>query len=304
MELVENIKKDNFFYLQNSKDYEIRLKEGITEFVDQFGKNFRDMTYVQLAIALRKPNCLKGMLETSYFKCQIPFQDIITPKTSNTKGNIISLSIEFGSENSQYDFVDTNCLKVIIDFGNNAKEKNNENFNIDIENINGETPLIRAINYQNTEACEILIQNGANILHKSENNQFLMSPLRYLFLKAANISILQKIISRDLLTKDTYDKCLKEIESEDFRLFIQNTRNETSKEFIKYLLENEQERKRQIEAANAAKSQASEPNTSEAHPKQKKKECKGCHKVLQSDDTHEFNGELYCEECYDKLIGI
>ena len=194
---VSYIEKDDSFYLSKVSGLDLYLKNGITTFTSEiFGPSFPDMTLIQFSIAMRKPKTLKYMLETTFNKCQVPFDQIITPTTSNTKGNLFTLAIYFGSKCNKYENSDVECLKVLIDFFNANKP---QGYSIDIENINGETPLIKAIDLMNSDAIQLLLENGADIYHRSQNNSHFEIPLRHLFRKANNIANLSVVFDGPLL---------------------------------------------------------------------------------------------------------
>ena len=137
---------DNAFALENIPLVDVSIKLGITFFVDKDFPQYKDMTIIQYAIAKRKPKTLKLLIHKAK-ESKMSDEDIMYPKTSNTKGNLFDLAIEFGSKKF-YGTVDNSCLHIII-----------ENFGID-ESIhkNDESPLNKAILYQNDEAFELLLK--------------------------------------------------------------------------------------------------------------------------------------------------
>lgn len=294
------IDSDDAFFLHRINCLDLFLKCGITMFVDEFKPNFHDMTLIQYAIAKRKPKTLKDMLEASYYQCQVPFKNILTPETSNTKGNLLNLAIEFGSENvkygENYNKVDIECLKVIVEFGKKLKGK--EDFNIDMENINGETPLIVAINHQNTEACKYLIENGADILH--ECNNYLKNPLWCLLVKAKNLTILMNLINNTVLDKKTYSKVhhfCDEIDKSKEKLDEIN--NEYTTEFFEKIFKGLPP-PLQIDQLNDDNKEA-EPTTQEPEQQGGTIRCHKCGKELQPDATKKCDecGLKFCEGCVD-----
>lgn len=231
------IQDDDSFSLHRITSFDIYLKCGITTFVTEFGEAFHDMTLIQFAIAMRKPKVLKGMLETSYYKCQVPFDKIIIPETSNTKGNLLDLAVEFGSNNIQYGEnyknTDIKCLEVVIDFAKSI----DKDFNIDIENLNGETALFKAIDYQNNEACTLLLKNGADIFHASEQNIFIKSPLWHLLEVGSYVNTFSSIITSEILG-DKFINVRDELNSDQIKEFLREIKNPIASEFVNIFLKN------------------------------------------------------------------
>lgn len=287
------IEKDDAFLLHRINCLDLYLKDGITLFVDEFGSKYHDMTLIQYAIAKRKPKTLKDMLETSYTQCQVPLEKIISPVTSNTKGSLLSLAIEFDSKNEEYgkDYKEENneCLKEIIDFLQNIKNNDNKELNVDIENINGETPLIRAIHLQNVEACQLLIQNGADILHKSTKNDFLDNPLIYLFKNARYYNLLSEVIEKKVLGEDKYRKVF-DICRQIFHEKMNEINNKQTQKFLQNLFEEEEKPKPEPKSPT-------EPQTEIDQDDQK---CPGCDEELLLDGMKSCNkcGKTFCRDCY------
>lgn len=155
------------YCIDNDDDYHLKLlpsanellKIGLTLYVDKDFPKFHDMTLIQYAIAKRKPKTLKYMLE----KCKemnIDYKDIMYPKTSNTRGSLLRLSIEFGSK-VFYDTVDNSCLIAILE-------------EFDIANLDSTNllcySLLLSIEHENEEAFKILINKGANFTDQLGND--------------------------------------------------------------------------------------------------------------------------------------
>lgn len=216
------IDEDDVYHLRQLNDLHTYLKTGCTIF-DNYPLNFTDMTLIQYAIYKCKPAVLKDMLEISFSQCLMPLESILNPIGSNTKGHLINLAIEFSQKDDKKKY-DIRCIEVIFNF---AKEKCNGDFNIDFENINGETPLVRAIKHENTEACIFLLQNKADFFYKSKKNSYLKQPFFILLQKATYLSTLQNIIDAKVLGDNNYDKFQKEV--------VKNEKEITNKIAIKFL---------------------------------------------------------------------
>ena len=309
------IDSDDAFFLHRINCLDLFLKCGITLFVDDL-PNFHDMTLIQYAIAKRKPKTLKDMLEASYYQCQVPFKNILTPETSNTKGNLLNLAIEFGSKNDKYgknyEEVDIECLKVIVEFC--QKLKNKENFNIDMENINGETPLMIAIKYDNKEACQYLISNGADILHDCKNSyeylisngadilhdckNYLKNPLWYLLVNTKSLSLFD-LINEDVLGYNTYTKvhnfCSKIYENKEE---LNEINNEFTKKFFDVNFKGVLQPIRLDELLNINNKK---PETSTPEPKQQSDviKCSNCLIILDENTMRKCPdcGKIFCEAC-------
>lgn len=297
---VSYIEKDDPFYLRQVSGLDLYLKNGITTFTSKmFGPSFPDMTLIQFSIAMRKPKTLKYMLETTFNKCQVPFDQIITPTTSNTKGNLFTLAIYFGSKCNKYAETDVECLKVLIDFFNANKP---EGSSIDIENINGETPLIKAIDLMNSDAIQLLLENGADIHHKSQNNSHFETPLRHLFRKADNIANLYAVFDGPLLgqKENIINNYFKE---RNFLKFLVDHDLQIGIQYVKDVTNNDQQ---VLSLLDEMQNGNTNPPNGDINPQpnpyeveENIEECFRCH-------THEGQMRLcnlcnhyYCEDCFD-----
>lgn len=97
------------------------------------------------------------------------------PNCSNTRGSLLRLAIEFGSQGF-YDTVDNSCLITILDMLDVT--------NLDSKNILSNS-LFLAIKHQNDEAVEILINKGANFTellgNEISNDELLEMPIMKIF---------------------------------------------------------------------------------------------------------------------------
>ena len=128
------IDSDQIFYLEHLPTLDGLLKAGLTVFVDKDFKKYHDMTLTQYAIAKRKPNTLRFLLQKSK-DLKISDHDILLPKTSNTRSGLLKLAVEFGSKDF-YDNVDNSCLNIVIEVFQTTIEE---------ESKYTETPLALAI---------------------------------------------------------------------------------------------------------------------------------------------------------------
>ncbi|KAK8838917.1 hypothetical protein M9Y10_032376 [Tritrichomonas musculus] len=296
---VSCIERDDPFYIHQVSGLDLYLKLGITTpTAERFGPRFPDMTLIQFSIAMRKPKTLKDMLETTFNKCQVPFDQIITPITSNTKGNLFTLAIYFGSKCEKYENSDVECLKVLIDFFNANKP---EGSSIDIENINGETPLIKAIDLMNSDAIRLLLENGADIHHKSKKNSYFETPLRHIFRKAETIADLIDVFERPL--RDQKEDIIKNyLVKETFLGFLKNNNLEIGKRFIIDLTSNDPKVIAILEQSDPiidVEEDRNEPPVDEIRENEVEDKCF-------NDPSHEgpFKNcgkckHCYCEDCFD-----
>ena len=145
------IDSDQKFYLEHLPTLNGLLLNGLTVFVDKDFEKYNDMTLTQYAIAKRKPNTLRFLIDKSK-ELNINEHDILLPKTSNTRSGLLKLAVEFGSKGF-YDNVDNSCLNIIIEEFQSA---------IKDESKYTEVPLALAIEKKNDEAVKILLDNHAN----------------------------------------------------------------------------------------------------------------------------------------------
>lgn len=227
------IDSDNDFYLSHLPILDLLLKPAYTLFVDKDFPNYHDMTLIQYAIAKRKPKTLEVMLERMK-KLVDDEQNILYPKTSNTKGNLLKLAIEFGSQNF-YKTVDNSCLNVIIKCLNVHGFKN-----ID-------SPLIQAIRFKNNDAIPILMNNGADFLYPlqdgveiNDESILLEMPIMVLFklhndedeldslfdnaLKDQKDNLIQRLLDLKINGK-SFTSILNNLKLDQVRLFIDKQRN-------------------------------------------------------------------------------
>lgn len=232
------INSDNDFYLSRLPILDLLLKPGYTLFVDKDFPGYHDMTLIQYAIAKRKPKTLELMLERMK-KLVDDEKNILYPKTSNTKGNLIKLAIEFGSQHF-YKTVDNSCLNVII-----------KCLNVDgFKNI--ESPLIQAIRFKNNDAITILMNNGADFMYPLQesgeiNDESILSemPIMVLFklhndedelislfdnaLKDQKVNMIQRLLNLKINGKN-FTSILNDLKLDQARLFIDNQRTNINEE--------------------------------------------------------------------------
>lgn len=165
MESVEYyINDDDDFCLSHLPCLNDILMIGLTLFVNQKFQNYNDMTLTQYSAASRKPNTLKLMLQKQ-LDANMSLDEIIFPKTSNTKDNLFEISIKFGTKGIYGETNDTRCLEVLLNF----IRDNNLDFDINFHNRNIETPLLTAIRYKNEAAIKLLLENKADLFRTIQN---------------------------------------------------------------------------------------------------------------------------------------
>lgn len=179
MESVEYyINEDDDFCLSHHPCLNDILMIGLTLFVNQKFQNYNDMTLTQYSAASRKPNTLKLMLQKQ-LDANMSLNEIIFPKTSNTKDNLFEISIKFGTKGIYGETNDTRCLEVLLNF---IRDK--PDFDINFHNRNIETPLLIAIRYKNDDAIKLLLENKADLFRtvqdeneEDETNKILRMPV-------------------------------------------------------------------------------------------------------------------------------
>ena len=155
------IDNDDDFYLENLPTLDVLLENGLTVFVDMIFPKYHDMTLTQYSIAKRKPKTLKLMLERLK-GLEIDFKDIMFPKTSNTRGSLLNLAVEFGSKINGYENVDNKCLNVIIDFFKDYIKTNAKCAVV---------PLVQSIQCGNNDAIQILIGAEADFFYPLKEDE-------------------------------------------------------------------------------------------------------------------------------------
>lgn len=225
------IDRDDDAFLMSDHNISLYLRM-LTLNVD-FGPTFLDMTLVQYAIAKRSHKSLRKMLDFQLNELHLEIEDIIIPKISNTRGSLLQLALYFGSKNNFYDTTDIECLKTVIDFSisNGSKFKAGK-FDIDMEDINGNTSLCSAIEKQNIDAIRLLIENQADIFHESQKNILYKCPLQLLLQVAPNISFLEIVI--DDILKDKKNEILNALKSDDYKDFMLKKNLNIAIEYVKH----------------------------------------------------------------------
>lgn len=285
------IDSDDTFYLEHLPTIKGILKTGLTVNVKEDFPNFHDMTLIQYAIAKRKSKTLKYMLgEVKSFG--INANDILYPKTSNTRVNLIRLAIEFGSKGI-YDDVNNKCLEVIIDTFKEDVAKDTK--------ITSRS-LIQAIQYNNEEAIKILLEANADLLYplgKKENKiiKYKLSemPIMTLFKLHNNKNQLTEIFNTLLKPqKVSIIKRLNKLNIDDkqFLIVLRDFNLDNAMEYLIGEFPNEEDSIVVID-----KEEGKEKEKEQEKEKEKEEEnhqCVNCHGDLCFDPKR---GKLFCPNC-------
>lgn len=303
------IDSDQVFYLKELPTLNGLLEQGITLFVDKEFQNYNDMTLTQYSIAKRKPNILKFLLD-KLKDLKVKEEDILNPKTSNTRSGLLKLAIEFGSIGF-YKSVDNTCLQVIIEAFSDYIKSNAQLTNV---------PLINAIRLKNIDAVKTLIKADANFFFpltkkdQEEKEQLDIdpyhlseTPLMVLY-KSCNDEDQLKQLFDDILTLEEKAQIIKitqklKINGKSFLNILNEYKLEEVKNFVSEQWDNYPKMIRIIEAKKAQKDQKQPPNDFESTPITETEGegmvCSNCHKA--TTDLMGTSKGLLCQDCRDLL---
>ncbi|OHT08673.1 hypothetical protein TRFO_22763 [Tritrichomonas foetus] len=153
------IDNDNVFLLEHAPQIDLLISTHMTiqEKINDYRSSYKQL--IQYAASKGKIKCFR-FLYKKYLQIFNNLNSIFLP---GRRDNILSLCVESNS---------LECLKYLIQ----ATKILEPNFSFDVEDDFGQTPLYVAATNKNIEAIEILLDAGANILHESTKQKFIIIP--------------------------------------------------------------------------------------------------------------------------------